>query len=206
MRESLTGNEIATIDGLTQLPSKRALEAGLSRGAAEMPGQFALLMLDLDDLKGVNDEEGGHLEGDLYILNTAQIIPHLLRRDDVLALGKDTPLLSRSGGDEFGVILYGTTQQEQVDAVIARLAGELAEYGIPVSIGGRVHQPGETAKELLQAVDDLAEKAKRENSLRPLTPDQIAAHRQIGAIAATHGINPRKNHTILAALQDQGLE
>jgi diguanylate cyclase (GGDEF)-like protein len=169
---------------LTNLPNLLALKEGI-RGAVEaMPGNFALLEMDIDGLKEVNDTYG-HAEGDQFLQTVGEVIDDILREDDFF-----TP--AHKSGDEFSVILLNITTQEQVDAVKERIRGNLADYGIETAIGGRVHKIGETAKELSDAADALMYKDKlRRKKEKYNTPEQIAAIRRIGQIAAENGLNIR---------------
>ncbi|MFX5743151.1 GGDEF domain-containing protein, partial [Acinetobacter baumannii] len=65
-----------------------------------VPLHFALLFIDLDRFKAVNDEYG-HDEGDKVLIAIAERLQHSLRHDDSVA---------RFGGDEFVVYLHGVTE------------------------------------------------------------------------------------------------
>ena len=81
---------------LTGLPNRRALEMALEREAARVERggpPFALVLVDLDGFKRVNDE-GGHREGDRYLRRVARALVSGVRRGDLVA---------RWGGDEFAV-------------------------------------------------------------------------------------------------------
>jgi diguanylate cyclase (GGDEF)-like protein len=106
--------DLAMADDLTGLANRRRLELGLTEGLAT--GAMQVALLDLDDFKQVNDSLG-HAVGDLLLVAVAE----RLRR----AAGPDA-LVARMGGDEFAVLLTGTTA-EQADALVARLAGSLHE-------------------------------------------------------------------------------
>jgi diguanylate cyclase (GGDEF)-like protein len=71
---------------------------------------FVLAMLDMDDFKVVNDTRG-HLAGDALLIELAQTWQAQLRRSDVL---------SRFGGDEFALLMPGTTRQ-QGEHLLARI-------------------------------------------------------------------------------------
>jgi diguanylate cyclase (GGDEF)-like protein len=112
--------DLAMADDLTGLANRRRLEQGLTEGLAT--GTMQVALLDLDDFKEVNDALG-HAIGDRLLVAVAE----RLRR----AAGPDA-LVARMGGDEFAVLLTGTTA-EAADATVARLAGTLHE---PVHAGG----------------------------------------------------------------------
>ncbi len=98
---------LTTIDGLTQIFNKRyfqeALEREMSR-SLRYQRNLALIMLDLDHFKEVNDRYG-HLAGDFILKQVAQFVSRNIRRDDVLC---------RYGGEEFALICPET---EKVQAL-----------------------------------------------------------------------------------------
>jgi diguanylate cyclase (GGDEF)-like protein/PAS domain S-box-containing protein len=106
---------LADHDPLTDLFNRRTFEEDLTRElarAARYGNGGALLLLDLDNFKGVNDTYG-HIWGDEVLRGTARLLSSRLRSTDVLA---------RLGGDEFAVLL---PQADEVRAVM--LAEELLE-------------------------------------------------------------------------------
>lgn len=109
---------LATHDSLTDLPNLRALEAALGRVVpqARRGRVGALLLLDLDNFKAVNNT-AGHGVGDELLALLAGKLQHLLRRGDLLA---------RVGGDEFAVLLEGTTF-EDARSVAVRLCQYIDE-------------------------------------------------------------------------------
>lgn len=101
--------EHATTDPLTGLSNRRDFERALRREIAYTERQrtpFALLMLDLDHFKSVNDTFG-HPEGDRVLIRTADNIRQTLRGSDAAF---------RLGGEEFGVILRGCDASQAVRA------------------------------------------------------------------------------------------
>jgi diguanylate cyclase (GGDEF)-like protein len=90
----------------------------------------AVLVLDLDGLKQVNDAEG-HFAGDQLLLRTAAVIKRVLRSTDVAA---------RLGGDEF-TILAVECNPESASALLRRLRDALATGGISASIGLSLRHP-----------------------------------------------------------------
>ncbi len=124
----------ATHDGLTGLGNRTLL---LRRCAAAL-GQraedqlVALLLLDLDRFKQVNDTLG-HAAGDVLLQQVAGRLTDQVRREDLVA---------RLGGDEFGVLLTGIATPADVDAVADSLLGALREpfllEGLRVSVGGSI--------------------------------------------------------------------
>jgi diguanylate cyclase (GGDEF)-like protein len=106
--------DLAMADDLTGLANRRRLEQGLTDALAA--GSMQVALLDLDDFKEVNDALG-HAVGDRLLVAVAQRLR--------AAAGPDA-LVARMGGDEFAVLLSGSTA-EAADAVVARLAGSLRE-------------------------------------------------------------------------------
>jgi diguanylate cyclase (GGDEF)-like protein len=102
----------ATTDQLTGLPNRRALEHAL----AQTDGHAALLMVDLDHFKQLNDGFG-HAAGDAALKHIAQLFNRTLREGDVAA---------RVGGEEFALLLPGATGQVALE-VAERLRRATAE-------------------------------------------------------------------------------
>ena len=99
--------EDALNDGLTGLGNHRAFQEELARQVETFEQRnipFSLVLMDLDDLKVVNDREG-HAAGDEVLGSMAQTMRDLARRDD---------LLYRTGGDEFAMILPRTGTADAV--------------------------------------------------------------------------------------------
>lgn len=125
----------ALTDALTGLANRRALDAELTRechlAGRGGPG-FALLHLDLDFFKAVNDTLG-HAAGDFVLAEAANILREETRKSDTVA---------RVGGDEFVVILRGETDRDHAARVAARIISELERpilfEGQPCRISGSV--------------------------------------------------------------------
>ncbi len=153
--------KLASEDPLTKLPNRRVFQVKLEAltkpdqlapDRFDEPVEFAILFLDMDRFKVVNDTLG-HRVGDLLLIEVAQRLKTALRPTDVLA---------RLGGDEFAILLPSIESRAEVE----RLASAIVEtMGQPfqlehhlvrssVSIGialGRSDR--ETADELLVAAD-----------------------------------------------------
>ncbi len=110
-------SQLAYHDSLTQLPNRRLLFDRMSQAmsASKRSGDYgALMMLDLDNFKPLNDAYG-HFAGDLLLNDVAVRLIECVRGTDTVA---------RVGGDEFVVML----SKLDADKVVAtRLAGEVAE-------------------------------------------------------------------------------
>lgn len=97
----------ATHDALTGLANRREFEQRLGRAIVDKKStgsEYALLYLDLDQFKVVNDT-CGHAAGDELICQVSWVVKHELRADDVLA---------RLGGDEFGILLVNNPQDTAI--------------------------------------------------------------------------------------------
>ncbi len=101
----------ARIDILTKLPNRWALTERLDRLLAT-PEPFALLMLDLDRFKEVNDTLG-HEAGDQLLEVMASRLGQIVGDDDLLA---------RLGGDEFAVVVTGARDEIELTDLLAQLA------------------------------------------------------------------------------------
>lgn len=153
----------ATVDELTGLRTRRWLFAALERelGRSERTGRaFCLLMIDLDDLKGINDQRG-HRAGDEALRTVAGVVRSRIRRIDTGA---------RFGGDEFIVLLPetdptgGWVVAEQIRRGIAEagLVVDAEPVGTSASVGlVAFPHDGSTVGELLERADAAMYRAKR---------------------------------------------
>jgi diguanylate cyclase (GGDEF)-like protein/PAS domain S-box-containing protein len=146
---------LAEEDALTGLLNRRSLENAVAARLAA-GGGGALLLLDLDHFKFVNDSFG-HAAGDDLIRAVAAVLREQTRGEDVIA---------RLGGDEFAILLPGAGHDE-ADAIAARLlAGIEAErptgLHIGASIGAATFEggPADEAGDLLVAADIALYEAK----------------------------------------------
>ena len=142
---------LARTDELTGLPNRRRLisEIGALNGA-----EGALLLLDLDGFKPVNDKYG-HEMGDQILRQVAQRFSRSLPTGSVLA---------RLGGDEFGVIVLGdeSSTMEVAHALKATLSYPFIVGGNQISISVSIgHVRNDTNGDLLQRADAAMYEAKR---------------------------------------------
>lgn len=150
-------------DALTALPNRLLLHDRIEQtlAAAERTGEsFAVLLLDLDRFKQVNDTLGHHV-GDLLLREVGPRLRQPLRATDTLA---------RLGGDEFAVLLPAPTDLNAACAVAGRIVEALRQpfliQGLSLEIGGSIGvalypQSGHSVSALLQHADAAMYAAKR---------------------------------------------
>lgn len=110
-------------DPLTGLPNRAALWEQLGLVLAEGRGQPAVLFVDLDDFKHINDSLG-HTAGDHLLTVVAERLRRCARSSD---------LVVRFGGDEFVLLLRYVPDRDIVDTVAARVLAAISE---PITVGG----------------------------------------------------------------------
>lgn len=152
----------ATHDSLTDLPNRMLFLDLLSHYLAHAQRhdeKLAIVFLDLDGFKAVNDNFG-HSAGDSLLKSVAQRLRRCVRKDDSLA---------RLAGDEFTLILAGPDAERGADNVAAKVIGELCtpfeiegkEIQIGTSIGISVYpDDGDDADVLVQKADMAMYRAK----------------------------------------------
>ncbi|UVW27185.1 bifunctional diguanylate cyclase/phosphodiesterase [Massilia sp. H6] len=160
-------HHLAFYDVLTGLPNRRLLTERLdtlvaSRNASGMLG--AVLFIDLDNFKYVNDARG-HATGDALLRHAAERLGSVVRKRDTVA---------RLGGDEFVVLLgdLGTDPEAATATALSVAAKVLAALGEAVTIGEHVYRStgsigvalplvaGQTAHDLLREADTAMYQAK----------------------------------------------
>ena len=123
---------LALHDPLTRLPNRRLFQDRLHEAlqwARHHGGMGALLLIDLDGFKAVNDRLG-HPTGDRVLRTVAERMRDLLREPDLVA---------RTGGDEFAALLHGVSDPETAREVADRLVRAIAQ---PIDLGGAMHRVG----------------------------------------------------------------
>ena len=154
----------ASHDSLTNLPNRAYFEARLTRTLRSLNktrDKAAVLFLDSDRFKGINDAYG-HAAGDAVLVAVATRIRAQLREDDVVA---------RLGGDEFAILLTPLHKIEDAQRIADKIIASMLEpillpgQGCVVtslSIGIAVYpEHGASAQELLCAADSAMYQAKR---------------------------------------------
>jgi len=120
---------LATKDALTGLPNRLYFKDELERLLAQAqrdPQQFALLFIDLDNFKSINDSLG-HAAGDDVLHQTARRLKECVRETDTVA---------RIGGDEFTIILPQIRSARGPEAVAGQVLKAMAA---PFTVGGNEH-------------------------------------------------------------------
>lgn len=155
----------ATHDALTELPNRRALDAALAErllpGADGGDQEVALIRIDLDHFKYVNDTMG-HAAGDFALANVARIIPTALGPADLPA---------RIGGDEFVILLAPGSDRARAERIAETLRAQICR---PMPYNGRTIHIGASfglansqdgllpAAEIIVGADAALYQAKRE--------------------------------------------
>ena len=143
--------ELARVDALTRLPNRRAWEEALPVAlarAARDNKPLCVAIFDLDSFKALNDERG-HLEGDRFLADAAEVWAEGVRGTD---------LLTRYGGDEFAALLPDCTPARAQD-ILARLRSTTPEH-VCFSAGVAAWDGHETAHELVARADRALYDAK----------------------------------------------
>ena len=176
-------HRLAYYDPLTHLPNRRLLQDRLAHALAATSRSGvcgAILFLDLDNFKTLNDTRG-HDVGDLLLVEVAHRARAALREGDTVA---------RLGGDEFVVILEGLSTEVEAAALLAKQVGEKlteaiaqpfdlgdTEFHCTTSIGVRLMCAQDTVEELLKHADLALYQAKSagRNTVRFYDPSMQAA-------------------------------
>jgi len=177
-------NNLAFYDPLTHLPNRRLLMNRLHQSlasSARIGRKGALLLIDLDNFKTLNDTLG-HQVGDLFLQQVALRLTACVREDDTVA---------RLGGDEFVVILEDLSEHALEAAAHTEVVGEkiLAALGQPCQLVTNEHycscsigavlfnSNSQTTDELLKQADIAMYQAKKagRNTLRFFDPQMQAS-------------------------------
>ncbi|MBU0620389.1 MAG: diguanylate cyclase [Gammaproteobacteria bacterium] len=155
-------DHLASHDSLTGLPNRRLFLDRLDRALARARRNhttLALLFIDLDNFKDINDTHG-HAAGDAVLCAVAQRLQGLLRGADTVA---------RLGGDEFVILVEGARDADAIDQLVHKVNETLAEpirhedLELPTSgsIGiSRYPEDGKDANALLAVADQAMYRAK----------------------------------------------
>ncbi|WP_431728951.1 putative bifunctional diguanylate cyclase/phosphodiesterase [Verrucosispora sp. TAA-831] len=170
-RLTVEQHQLAAIDPLTGLPNRKALLSEVNeqvhrhaeRAARGEPGaRLALLLIDLDRFKNVNDALG-HAVGDRLLVEVSARLTDLVPAPD---------LVVRLGGDEFAIVMTGVDDVTQAralaDQVVRVLAEPVALDGLPLDVGGSIGialypEHGEDFATLMRHADVAMYDAKHRN-------------------------------------------
>jgi diguanylate cyclase (GGDEF)-like protein/PAS domain S-box-containing protein len=157
-------HHLAHYDQLTRVPNRYLLLDRVEHLVAQSERNkqtFALLYIDLDHFKSINDTRG-HAFGDQVLIETARRLKQAVRNSDTIA---------RIGGDEFVILLENTSDEKDVSAMVEVLTKKLnrtftfndEDYEISCSIGVAIYPyEGTTTDTLLAVADKAMYKAKHE--------------------------------------------
>ncbi|RME23144.1 MAG: EAL domain-containing protein [Deltaproteobacteria bacterium] len=164
-------------DGLTGLPNRSCFVAALDEALSRPGEEFALLYIDLDRFKAVNDSMG-HSVGDRLLQAVA---------DRLVSIFRDQDMVGRLGGDEFAIMLGGMSDPSEA-ALVAGRVGEmlrrpfvignreiLTSASIGVAMSARRHGSGE---DILRDADVAMYRAKEAGRARHMLFDH-RIHRQV---------------------------
>jgi len=149
---------IAITDRLTGLYNRLKLDESLENEfyrAHRYAHQFAVILLDLDFFKSVNDTYG-HQEGDQVLMEVAKILQKQVREIDIVG---------RWGGEEF-LIIYPSTNLHGVLSVAEKMRSKIEKYNFPAvgtitaSFGVTVWYPDDMIESMIARVDKALYKAK----------------------------------------------
>ncbi|GGC99385.1 putative bifunctional diguanylate cyclase/phosphodiesterase [Halopseudomonas salina] len=180
---------VASFDDLTQLPNRRMMEFELSERLAEadrMNRALAVVFIDLDNFKLINDTLGHHY-GDELLKAVAEALKTEVRTYD---------LLSRFGGDEFVLLLFDLDSAERIHELLKRLIVKLDQgffldgdcYQVTASFGVSLYPAdGTTVAELMGNADAAMYQAKEKgkNSVCFYTSDineRLIRYQEVTAI------------------------
>ncbi len=208
-------HNLAYYDLVTGLPNRAHLydmiSLALNRGN-QNSNKFALLFLDLDHFKQVNDTLG-HNAGDLLLRQVSSRLKDAVRKTDSVARPDDievkplTETIARLGGDEFVVLLDQVDRPEDAAYVARRICKELArifildgnEVRITTTIGISIFPAdGNTAEELLKHADVAMYHAKEQGrngyqfysqSIHQLALERFALERDLRKTLETNGFH-----------------
>jgi diguanylate cyclase (GGDEF)-like protein len=152
---------LARHDSLTGLPNRRVLQEIITRMIAELPqgGSLAVMLIDLDEFKTVNDVHG-HAVGDDLLCAVAERLGTTVAKHGTVA---------RLGGDEFVIVMPFVTGKDEVSGFADRIVSQMSEPFFPqdrricigISMGiGTCPSNGKTAVALLHAADVAKFRAK----------------------------------------------
>ncbi|MHB8059215.1 MAG: GGDEF domain-containing protein, partial [Gaiellaceae bacterium] len=153
--------EMAFLDALTRVGNRRFAELTIADRLSEWQRHnwsFALLFIDIDHFKQINDEYG-HSIGDQVLTMVARTIQGVARTHD---------FIGRWGGEEFVMVVAGTDEPgllsiaERVRSLVetSGLRTEKGEIRVTASIGATVPKPGDSVESIIARVDERMYRSK----------------------------------------------
>ncbi len=181
-------------DALTGLPNRILLMdrigCALKRSKRYPDAQFAVLFLDLDGFKLINDSLG-HLIGDQLLIAFARRVERCLRDSDTLCRNTVPHILARMGGDEFTILLEGISNSVDAVRVADRIQTELStpfnlgrnEVFISTSIGITLGDPEyQHAEDVIRDADTAMYEAKAQGKARSQVFDSAMRDRVVSRL------------------------
>jgi diguanylate cyclase (GGDEF)-like protein len=163
---------LAAIDPLTGLFNRRYLQtrlAGELERARRVDSDVAVMMVDVDKFKSINDTHG-HAVGDLILQHVSDILRRSVRLSDVC---------TRYGGDEFAIVVPESAHtapqsaeriRQRIEGYLWRTVAPAVDVQVTVSVGVAIAERGESAEDLIGRADRFLYQAKADgrNCVRPL--------------------------------------
>jgi diguanylate cyclase (GGDEF)-like protein len=140
----------AYVDALTDLPNRASLDLALERLSCAEPGTWAVLVVDLDNLKTINDTFG-HATGDALLQAVASRIAAIVSPDR----------LFRMGGDEFAAILQSAEAMGDVERKALHI---LEMLKVPTECGGHMMLPRATIGGAVLSLEDTDAESVRQHA------------------------------------------
>jgi diguanylate cyclase (GGDEF)-like protein len=166
-------NSIASTDALTGLLNRRRMSDYLRREsdhARDSNGKLALVLLDIDHFKAINDQHG-HSRGDQVIAQLGSILRATLRREDIVA---------RWGGEEFLALLPGTAADAALEtaerirsAVLSQIVRDPVDTTpVTVTIGIAMWRNDESFDRTIDRADGALYRGKQSGRNRVVVADE----------------------------------
>jgi len=196
-RADEVNRRLAALDELTGVANRRSIIAALDRDvsrAIRTREPLAVMMVDIDLFKRVNDEHG-HLAGDQVLRSVVDVVRHRIRSQDIVG---------RYGGEEFLVVLCDTPAQgaqqlaEQLREAVqaSHFPWNGKELAVTVSVGvfgGRL-EPGDSWDQLIHTADSALYRAKQTGRNRVVVATSLSRLARHGGALGEHETFPPSRH------------
>lgn len=158
----MTSTEKAKLDSLTHTLNISTFQKLAKRKIKQKNKKHALIIMDLNDFKQINDNYG-HPIGDVVIIKASNRLNRVIRGNDIL---------SRMGGDEFVILLCDVENEEQVRKIARRIVASIQKpmsfdnlvINVAISVGYAFYPiEGETYDLLYQVADERMYSCKHKN-------------------------------------------